>query len=174
MIVAANLSGQPDLLMRRPTVALLHLTTMRDASCDKATAGRRTPKQHLNSCPGLLSSLHMTRLHLFQELVATYRKYGWELRGVLLTPTTQAELSGRESDLAALPVKDSSFDALWFSRPSHQNREAWELRLLAETQYALFESFEPDETEEQRDEMKQEMEARMRDYLSGGTGERGH
>jgi hypothetical protein len=46
--------------------------------------------------------------------------------------------------------------------------------LLAETQYALFESFEPDETEEQRDEMKQEMEARMRDYLSGGTGERGH
>ena len=116
----------------------------------------------------------MTRLHLFQELVATYRKYGWELKGVLLTPTTQAELSGRESNLAAVPVKDSSFDALWFSRPSHQNREAWELRLLAETQYALFESFEPDETEEQRDEMKQEMEARMRDYLSGGPGERGH
>ena len=174
MIVAADQSGQPDLSIRRPVVGLLQLITVREVFCDIATAGRRTPKRHLNSCPGLLSSLHMTRLHLFQELVATYRKYGWELKGVLLTPTTQAELSGRESDLAAVPVKDSSFDALWFSRPSHQNRESWELRLLAETQYALFESFEPDETEEQRDEMKQEMEARMRDYLSGGTGERGH
>jgi len=116
----------------------------------------------------------MTRLHLFLELLGTYRKYGWELKGALLTPTTRAELSGREPDLAVVPVKDSSFDALWFSRPSHQGREAWELRLLAETQYALFESFEPDETEEQREEMKLEMEARMRDYISGGGGERGH
>jgi len=116
----------------------------------------------------------MTKLHLFQELVATYRKYGWELKGAVLTPATHAELRGREADLAAVPVKDSSYDALWFSRPSHHKREAWELRLLAETQYALFESFEPDETEEQREEMKLEMEARMHDYISGGTGERGH
>ena len=116
----------------------------------------------------------MTKLHLFMELLGTYRKYGWELKGALLTPATRTTLGGREADLATVPVKDSSFDALWFSRPSHQNRQAWELRLLAETQYALFESFEPDETEEQREEMKLEMEARMRDYISGGTGERGH
>src|ERR1043166_5042242 len=115
----------------------------------------------------------MTKLDLFLELIGTYRKYGWELKGALLTPATRAELGGREPDLATVPVKDSSFDALWFSRPSHQNREAWELRLLAETQYALFESFEPDETEEQREEMKLEMEGRMRDYVSGGTGGRG-
>src|ERR1043165_9187727 len=104
----------------------------------------------------------MTRLHLFQELVATYRKYGWELKGVLLTPTTQAELSGRESNLAAVPVKDSSFDALWFSRPSHQNREAWELRLISEQAYALFEAFEADESAEEREGARQEMENRMR------------
>lgn len=116
----------------------------------------------------------MTKLHLFLELVGTYRKYGWELKGALLMPATRTELAAHEADLATVPVKDSSFDALWFSRPSHQKREAWELRLLAETQYALFESFEPDETEEQREEMKLEMEARMRDYISGGTGERGH
>ena len=116
----------------------------------------------------------MTKLDLFLELIRTYRKYGWELKGALLTPVSRAALSGREPDLAAVPVKDSSFDALWFSRPSHQKREAWELRLLAETQYALFESFEPDETEEQREEVRLEMEARMLDYISGGTGERGH
>ncbi len=55
---------------------------------------------------------------------------------------------------------------MWFSRPSHNNREAWELRLLAQTQYALFETFEADETEEERDEVKLEMEARLRDYVA--------
>jgi hypothetical protein len=63
-------------------------------------------------------------------------------------------------------VKVADFDALWFSRPSHGNREAWELRLLAQTQYALFEAFEADETEDQREEVRREMEARMGEYLA--------
>lgn len=101
---------------------------------------------------------------LFMELLATYRKYGWELRSVVLQPTTQAVLE-KEQLLDQVSVKEASFDALWFSRPSHNNREAWELRLLSQTQYALFEAFEPDETEEEREDVKLEMEARMRDYL---------
>jgi hypothetical protein len=105
----------------------------------------------------------MNNADLFGELVATYRKHGWELRSALLQPATLAEI---QSLAGALPVKEAEFDALWFSRPSHQNREAWELRLLAQTQYALFEAFEPDETEEQRDEARREMEARMRDYVA--------
>ena len=64
-------------------------------------------------------------------------------------------------------LRKRAFDALWFSRPSHNNREAWELRLLAQTQYALFETFEADETEEERDDVKLEMEARLREYLRG-------
>lgn len=106
----------------------------------------------------------MTTANLFMELVATYRKYGWELRSVLLQPVTLAVLQKTEL-LDKVPVKESSVDALWFSRPSHNNREAWELRLLSQTQYALFEAFEPDETEEERDDMKLEMEARLRDYV---------
>ncbi|HEU4873891.1 MAG TPA: hypothetical protein VFT44_12405 [Pyrinomonadaceae bacterium] len=101
---------------------------------------------------------------LFMELLATYRKYGWELRSVVLQPATQAVLE-KEQLLDQVSVKEASFDALWFSRPSHNNREAWELRLLSQTQYALFEAFEPDETEEEREDVKLEMEARMRDYL---------
>ena len=117
----------------------------------------------------------MKSANLFLELVATYRKHGWELRSALLQPVTIAEFHSQEDELLnKLPVREAGFDALWFSRPSHNNREAWELRLLAQTQYALFESFEPDETEEQREEMKLEMEARMREYVSGGTAERGH
>ena len=74
----------------------------------------------------------------------------------------------RQSELPSkVPVKEVAFDALWFSRPSHNSREAWELRLLAQTQYALFETFEADETEEERDDVRHEMEARLRDYALG-------
>lgn len=107
----------------------------------------------------------MMSAELFMELLATYRKYGWELRSVVLQPATQAVLE-KEQLLDQVSVKEASFDALWFSRPSHNNREAWELRLLSQTQYALFEAFEPDETEEEREDVKHEMEARMRDYVS--------
>jgi len=76
-----------------------------------------------------------------------------------------AELSSQEA-IGQVPIKEATFDALWFSRPSHNNREAWELRLLAQTQYALFETFEADETEEDREDVKSEMEARLRDYVA--------
>ena len=105
---------------------------------------------------------------VFTELMATYRRHGWELRGALLLPKTRAELQAEAAELLGnVPIKDAAFDALWFSRPSHNTREAWELRLLAQTQYALFETFEADETEEERDDVKLEMEARLRDYVLG-------
>ena len=106
----------------------------------------------------------MKSADLFTEIMAIYRKHGWRLRSVLLRPETRVELQLPEN----IPVKDATFDALWLSRPSHNDREAWELRLIAQTQYALFENFEADETEEQREEARREMEARLRDYLSHG------
>ena len=110
----------------------------------------------------------MNKADLFMELVATYRKHGWELRVALLQPDTKTELLAKEADLLApVALKEAAFDALWFSRPSHNHREAWELRLLGQTPYALFETFEIDETDEQRDDVKREMEARMRDYVLG-------
>jgi hypothetical protein len=60
---------------------------------------------------------------------------------------------------------------MWLSRPSAGGREAWELRLISEPPYALFELFEPDEAEEDREDVRREMEARMADYAAGGTGE---
>ena len=109
----------------------------------------------------------MRKTGLFMELLATYRKHGWELRGALLQPETQSELNSEEAVLLKdVPLREATFDALWFSRPSHNQREAWELRLLAQTPFALFETFEDDETEEERQDVKLEMEARMRDYAS--------
>jgi len=109
----------------------------------------------------------MRNAGLFMELVATYRSHGWQLQGALLQPATRIELDQHSAEpLKDVAVREAEVDALWFSRPSHENREAWELRLLAQTPYALFETFEPDETEEERDDVKREMEARMRDYAS--------
>src|SRR5215470_12502343 len=107
----------------------------------------------------------MKSADLFMELTAIYRKHGWQLRSALLRPQTRVELQSLLPD--ELVIKEVEFDALWFSRPSHDDREAWELRLLAQTQYALFETFEADETEEERADVKFEMEARMRDYVLG-------
>jgi hypothetical protein len=68
--------------------------------------------------------------------------------------------------LDGVQIEEALVDGLWFSRPSHGEREAWELRLLAENAFALFETFEKDETAEQREEMRREMEARLRDYAN--------
>jgi hypothetical protein len=106
----------------------------------------------------------MKNADLFIELTAIYRKHGWQLRRALVRPETLVELQSLMPN--NVPVKEATVDALWFSRPSHNNREAWELRLLAQTQYALFETFEADETEEEREDVKLEMEARLRDYAT--------
>jgi hypothetical protein len=104
---------------------------------------------------------------LFTEIIATYQRHGWELRRVLLRPETRADLNEREQGLFkdALLI-EADFDALWFSRPSHAGREAWELRLVATQPYALFEAFEADEDEELREEARREMENRMRDQVA--------
>src|SRR5678816_1771964 len=89
------------------------------------------------------SQTPMKKADIFTELVATYRKHGWELKEVLVLPVTRPELNINElTSLNSASVRDDTIDALWFSRPSHHKREAWELRLLSENQYALFETFE--------------------------------
>lgn len=105
----------------------------------------------------------MTKSDILSDILTNYARHDWELRRLLLTAQTINEVDNAQLSLA--PVTETSFDALWFSRPSRGDREAWELRLLAPTPYALFENFEPDETEEQREEMRQEMEARLREHL---------
>ena len=88
---------------------------------------------------------------LIKEIVGTYQKHGWQLQRLLLQPETLAELQAEPGfgylRLDGVRVNEASVDGLWFSRSSHQEREAWELRLLAENPFALFETFEKDETE---------------------------
>jgi hypothetical protein len=109
----------------------------------------------------------MPSIELFKEIIATYQRHGWELKRVLIKPATRNDLTGQAAGLfneAALI--EAEIDALWFARPSHGAREAWELRLVAEQPYALLEAFEADETEEEREEARLEMEHQMREQVS--------
>jgi hypothetical protein len=102
----------------------------------------------------------------FSETLANYRRHGWQLRRVLLRPESREQLAAAAALFEMAAIEDSTIDALWFARPSHAGREAWELRLVAETPYALFETFEADEAEDEREEVRQEMEARLREYAA--------
>jgi hypothetical protein len=109
----------------------------------------------------------MERSAQFSEIIANYRRHNWTLRRVLLRPATRAEIGEAAPGIfEGAPLDESEVDALWFARPSHAGREAWELRLVAEPPYALFETFEADESEEEREELRREMEARLREYSS--------
>ena len=109
----------------------------------------------------------MKTLELIKDIIATYQRHGWNLKRVLLRPATRAEINHQAPGvLKEVRLVDAEFDALWFVRPSHQGREAWELRLLAQQPYALFEAFESDETEEEREEARREMENRMREHFA--------
>ena len=107
----------------------------------------------------------MKQVERINEIVATYTRHDWQLKGALLRPETRAEMMGQEESLfGKAEMREAPFDALWFARASHAGREAWELRLVAETPYALFETFEADEAEEDRAEVRREMEARLAEY----------
>jgi hypothetical protein len=103
----------------------------------------------------------MDRTNSAKQIIAMYERHGWTLKRALLSSETRAQVDDSIFNNAA--IVDSDFDALWFARPSPADREAWELRLLTEQQYALFEAFEADESEEDREEVRREMENRMRD-----------
>lgn len=113
------------------------------------------------------------QLERLRETIATYRRYEWRLHSILLRPETRAQIDAQTSHDETLlfegaPVRIAEYDAAWFTRRSGApNRDAWELRLIAESPYALFEVFEPDEPEEDRADVRREMEARMDDHISG-------
>ncbi|HEX8151095.1 MAG TPA: hypothetical protein VF591_28185, partial [Pyrinomonadaceae bacterium] len=116
----------------------------------------------------------MSRLKKFEEILAQYRRHGWRLARVLARPESLAEMRGAGEEGAAViyegaPADGSDVDAMWFTRPSAEGRVAWELRLVGDAPYALFELFEPDEDEEDREDVRREMEARLREYAAPGT-----
>jgi hypothetical protein len=132
-----------------------------EAENDKCEAGRPA-----NDASDILNDNRMNTAELISEIRATYERHGWHLRRMLLRPETREKLVEASYDLLDVAIRNSDFDALWFARASQGNREAWELRLIAENPYALFEAFETNETEEEREQSLREMENRMREHVT--------
>lgn len=109
----------------------------------------------------------MSQIQIAQQISAAYERHGWKLRRVLLRPSSRDEFKLNADVFPEAALIDAEIDALWFARPSHAQREAWELRLISEHAYALFEAFEAEETEEEREEVRREMENRMREHTTG-------
>lgn len=102
----------------------------------------------------------MSRSELLQELAATYKKFGWNLRRVLLTEDARCEIGDALNTINA-EAEISDINAIWFSRLSG-NREAWELRLLSASPFALIETFDKDSTDAERAETLKNMEEKLR------------
>ena len=109
----------------------------------------------------------MSQTERIAEIIATYARHGWRLERLLLRPETLIELHESDQEISKdATLTEAPVDALWFSRPSHAEREAWELRLVSEVQYALFETFEKDEAVEDREDVRREMEARLNEHAA--------
>jgi hypothetical protein len=123
-----------------------------------------SPLAHLNAWLRRLILPSMGQLEKFIDTIAQYSRHGWQTKRLLATRETGGALAGNPS-FQGIEWIESEVDAIWFTRPSSENREAWELRLIADTPYALFETFETDEPEELREDLRMEMEARLREYV---------
>lgn len=99
------------------------------------------------------------------EILALYKKHGWNLRRVLLSDALRAQLA---ESVAALfgeaEIRSAEIDAAWFSRKSKPGEEAWELRRLSESPFALFETFDEEDDDEVREEALYEIESRLKTF----------
>lgn len=95
------------------------------------------------------------------EILSTYKKYGWELRRILLT----TELKTTVGDIfAGVSVSDADIDAAWFSRPPQTGPISWEIRHLSTAPYALLEHL--DESDADFEATLRAVETRLRDAVA--------
>lgn len=95
------------------------------------------------------------------EIFATYRKYGWIPRRLILTADSKNKVANPEADV---PVYDGDIDAAWFSRPPAKGEIAWEVRYLGNTPYALLEDV--DELSSDFEERLKQVQARLKDAVT--------
>ena len=98
-----------------------------------------------------------------REVLSTYKKHGWALRRVLLSPGLKAQVGDEAKRLFPdVEVKDSDLDALWFSRQSRKDSIAWELRRLGPLPFALVEVVDAELPSEDLESVLSDAEGRLR------------
>lgn len=94
-----------------------------------------------------------------REIIAQYERHGWSLRRVLLSAELKNNLPAPL--FGSAEINAAALNALWFSRESFAGREAWELRHISDTPFALLEVFESEDEEEVREQARQDLETQL-------------
>lgn len=102
----------------------------------------------------------MIEIAAINEIVGQYEKHGWKLRRALLSKDW-ALLAPRFDP--SIDVIESDLEALWFSRKSHPESEAWELRRLTGSPFALIAVVATDASDEDREAALRGVEDDMRE-----------
>lgn len=105
----------------------------------------------------------MTDRDTIADIIDQYVKHGWKLRRVLLTVKLRESLGENTGLFSGAEVRLADHDGLWFSRRSMPDREAWELRRISTSPFALVEVIPDGLTDQERDELLAEAEGRMFD-----------
>ncbi len=101
-----------------------------------------------------------------REILALYRKHGWILRRVLLSAELKIALAENlDSVFGQAEIFSSDLDALWFSRSSRPESEAWEIRYLNETPFAMVEVIDGDYSNGERDDVLKSAEMKMSEIV---------
>lgn len=94
-----------------------------------------------------------------KDINALYTKHGWQLRRVLAADPDAEGFSAEE--LAGVEFEQAEIDALWFSRRSAPEQEAWELRRVFGSPFALLEVIPDDFSDDEREFVLKAVEERM-------------
>ena len=98
-----------------------------------------------------------------KEILETYKKHGWVLRRVLLSPEFKGQIGDEVDTLfPGGEIRDADVDAAWFSRQSRKDSVAWELRRLGPLPFALVEVVDTDLPTEELEEILSHAEERLR------------
>ncbi len=105
----------------------------------------------------------MIKAEQISEILSVYKEHGWALRRVLLSDGLRVSINDALQDLfgGAQIVSSPFLNALWFSRASGESGEAWEIRHLSETPFALIDVFIPEDDETTREERRKVLETRL-------------
>jgi hypothetical protein len=103
----------------------------------------------------------MIELESIDAIVEQYRKFGWELRRILLSQTFDETIrTAIIQKYEGCETHDASLNALWFSR-KNRNAETWELRRLEGLPFALVQVIDPAIPDKERDDLLRSVELQM-------------
>ena len=97
-------------------------------------------------------------------IVEQYKTHGWKLRRALLSAESAKTFAARlTAVMPEVTIVSPPAEALWFSRRSLPDREAWELRRLSGSPFALVALLEDSMDDDEKEEILKATELRMVD-----------